>query len=141
LALRLGFKAPDIFLLVSVQAHAVLVALVFLLGAHFHSRRAGAIAAACALASPFFLDPYNPGVSQMPVAAVSLVAWLLLLRGRGVGTALLAAIPAAAAWYLRAEAFLLAPVWIWVASRGGARWARGAIFATAFIALCAPWVP
>ena len=141
LALRLGFKAPDVFLLVCVQAHAILTALVFLLGAHFHSRRAGAIAAACALASPFFLDPYNPGVSQMPVAAVSLVAWLLLLRGRGVGTALLAAIPAAAAWYLRAEALLLAPVWIWAASRGGTGWARGAIFGAAFIALCAPWVP
>jgi len=141
LALRMGFKAPDIFLLVSVQAHAVLVALVFLLGAHFHSRRAGSIAAACALASPFFLDPYNPGVSQMPVAAVSLIVWLLLLRGKGIGTALLAAIPAAAAWYLRAEAILLVPVWIWAASRGGGGLARGATFGTAFVALCIAWVP
>jgi len=140
-ALRMGFKAPDIFLLVSVQAHAVLVALVFLLGAHFHSRRAGAIAAACALASPFFLDPYNPGVSQMPVAAVSLIVWLLLVRGKGIGTALLAAIPAAAAWYLRAEALLLVPVWIWAASRGGGGLARGATFGMAFIALCVAWVP
>ena len=141
LALRMGFKLPDAFLLVGVQAHAVLVALVFLLGAHFHSRRAGSIAAACAIASPLFLDAYNPGVSQLPVATVGLVVWLLLLRGKGVGTVLLAAVPAAAAWYLRAEALLLAPLWIWAASSGSAGWPRGAIFAGALATLCVPWMP
>jgi len=141
LALRLGFHLPDGYLLVAMQAHAVLVGLVFLLGAHFHSRRAGAIAAACALASPLFLDSYNPGVSQLPVATLGLVVWLLLLRWNGAGTALLAAVPAAAAWYLRAEALLLAPLWIWAASRDGAGWKRGAIFGAAFVALCVPWVP
>src|SRR5688572_1717707 len=146
MVLEMGSPLPLGYLLIVAQSHAVLVALVFLLGAHLASQRAGAIAAATAMASPLFLDAFSPGMSQVPVAALSLVVWLLLLRWRGIWTALLAALVAAAAWYLRGESILMAPLWAWVAARGtggsaggggGAR--RGLLFAAAYLALCAPW--
>jgi hypothetical protein len=44
---------------------------------------------------------------------------------------------AAAAWYLRGESLLMAPLWAWAAGRGSVR--RGALFAAAYVLLCAPW--
>ena len=142
IALRMGFPLPEAFLVAGAQAHAFLVAFVFLLGAHLHSRRAGAIAAACALDCPFFLDVYSVGLNVAPAAALGLAVWLLLLRGKGLVTAILASIGAAACWYLRGETLLLAPVWAWAASSGreGVTWKRGAVFLAAFAALCAPWL-
>jgi hypothetical protein len=142
LSIQSGVSLPNGFLIAGAQAHGLLVALVFLLAAHLHSARAGAIAAAVALACPLFLDAYHPALSQAPAAVLGLLVWLVLLRGKGTVTALLAAVPAAAAWYLRGESLLMAPLWIWAAAaRGGSRpgWARGAIFAAAYAALCAPW--
>ena len=137
LALRMGFPLPDTFLIIGAQSHAVLVAFVFLLGAHLHSRRAGALAAACTLACPFFLDAYSAGLNQVPAAAFGLIVWFLLLRGRGTGTAILAALAAAVSWYLRSETLILVPVWAWVASAAGLR--RCGTFLVVFAALCAPW--
>ena len=135
--LNVGASLPLGYFLVVAQSHAALVALVFLLAAHLASRRAGHIAAATALACPLFLDAYSPGMSQVPVAALALLVWLLLLRWRGATTAVLAAIVAAAAWYLRGESLLMAPLWAWVAVRGRAR--RGLLFAVVYVLLCAPW--
>src|SRR2546422_9671041 len=138
-SLKAGLPLPAGFFAIGVLSHALLVALVFLLGARLHSARAGAIAAATALASPLLLDPYGAALSQLPAAALAVSVWLLLLRGGGIATACVAAIPAAAAWYLRGEALLMLPVWIWAASLGG-RPRRGAAFGLLFAALCAPWV-
>ena len=137
--LKLGVSLPAGFFGIAVAAHALLVALVFLLGTHLHSWRAGAIAAAAAVASPLLLDPYAAGLSQVPAAALAVAVWLLLLRGRGVVTAAAGAFFAATAWYLRGESILFVPVWIWVAYRnGGAR--RCAAFALLYAALCVPWL-
>lgn len=148
--LRTGFRLPQLFFVIGVQAHVALVVLAFLLGAHFGGARAGSIAAATALASPLLLDAYSVGLNQTPAAAMALLAWLLLLRGSRARSALLAAMPAAAAWYLRGEIALMAPLWLWAAwlgsvsgatraadARAGAR--RAAAFALACTALCAPW--
>ncbi|HLQ66858.1 MAG TPA: hypothetical protein VK123_06455, partial [Candidatus Limnocylindrales bacterium] len=125
------------YLLVIAQAHALLVALVFLLGVHLASPRVGAIAAATAMACPLLLDAFSPGMSQVPAATLAALAWLILLRWRGAGTAVLAAIPAAAAWYLRGESILMAPLWVWVAGRERPR--RGILFLATYLLLCAPW--
>lgn len=135
--LKSGASLPLGYFLIVAQSHAALVALVFLLGAHFASRRAGHVAAATAVACPLFLDAYSPGMSQVPVAAISLFVWLLLLRWRGAVTAMLAALFAAGAWYLRGESLLMAPLWAWAAGR--ARWSRGVIFGALYLLLCAPW--
>jgi len=113
--LKLGFSLPDGWFAIAIFSHALLVALVFLLAAHLHSARAGAIAAASAIACPLLLDAYSPALSQVPTAMLSVAVWLLLMRGRGAGTALLAAVFSAAAWYMRGEALLMAPVWVWMA--------------------------
>ncbi len=143
MVLATGAPLPLGYLLVVAQSHAALVAFVFLLGAHLSSRRAGHIAAAAALACPLFLDAYSPGMSQVPVAALSLLVWLLVLRWKGMATALLAAVVAAAAWYLRGESLIMAPLWalgaagFWSAGRRDIR--RGILFAAAYVALCVPW--
>jgi hypothetical protein len=137
MVLQSGASLPLGYLLIVACAHAVLVALVFLLGAHFASPRAGAIAAATSVACPLFLDAFSPGMSQVPVATASLVIWLLLLRWRGTGTAVTAAIIAATAWYLRGESILMAPLWAWIAGRD--KRARGVLFGAAYLALLAPW--
>ncbi len=137
MTLKAGVSLPLGYLLAVVQTHAILVALVFLLGAHLASPRAGAIAAATAMACPLLLDSFNPGLSQVPAAALAAFIWLLLLRWRGAGTAVLAAIIAAASWYLRGESLLMAPLWAWVAGRGQPR--RGLLFAATYLLLCAPW--
>ncbi len=137
--LHTGVPLPDGFFLVTIFAHALLVALVFLLGTHLHSTRAGGIAAAAAAACPLLLDSYNPGLSQLPVAAVGTLVWLLLLRGRGLATAAAAALLAAVTWYARAEVALFAPIWIAAAWRGGRPVLRAATFGVAMAALCAPW--
>ena len=145
----------------AVASHALLVALIFLLAAQLGSPRAGAIAAACAVACPLFLDSFSPALSQVPTAALAAAVWLLLLRGTGVSTALVAAALAAAAWYLRAEVLIMVPVWLWVAGpppegraprageppearpgEGGRepRWRRSAVFALGYGALCVPWL-
>ena len=136
--LSLGVPLPTGFFLIGVASHAALVALVFLLATHLHSARAGAIAAACAVASPLLLDAFSPALSQAPTAALALGVWLLLLRGTGSGATIAAAACAAAAWYLRGESLLMAPVWIWMAfRRGGAT--RVALFAGIYAGLCLPW--
>jgi hypothetical protein len=136
--LSLGIPLPLGFFLVGVASHALLVALVFLLGTHLHSARAGAIAAACAVASPLLLDAFSPALSQAPAAALALGVWLLLLRGPGPAATVGAALCAAAAWYLRGESLLMVPVWIWIALRkGGAM--RAAIFGGVYAGLCLPW--
>jgi len=156
LMLRSGTPLPEGYFVLGVVSHALIVFLVFLLGAHFHSPRAGMVAAAAALACPLLLDSYNPALSQAPVAAMGLLVWLLLLRGRGWATAFLAGVVAAAAWYARAETLLFAPLWIAAAwqgalastsaqvSRAGpkapaAPWLRAVAFGVAMAALCAPW--
>ena len=136
--LKWGVPLPAGFFAIAIAAHALLVMLVFLLATHLHSWRAGAIAAAAAIASPLLLDPYAAALSQVPTAALSLGVWLLLLRGRGVASAASAALLAAAAWYLRGESLLFAPLWLWTAWKKGSA-ARGAAFAAAYIALCVPW--
>ncbi len=142
--LSLGIPLPAGWFLLGVLFQAILVALVFLLGAQLHSPRAGAIAAACAVACPLLLDPYSPALSQVPTTALSAGVWLLLLRGRGATSAILAAGLAAAAWYVRAEALLMAPAWLWVASRpksaGAPNVRRSVSFALAYAALCVPWL-
>jgi hypothetical protein len=138
LGLGIGVPLPLNYYLAVAQGHAILVMLVFLLGSHLHSSRAGAIAAAAAIACPLFLDAYSPAMSQVPTAALSLLVWLLLLRWRGAATAVLAALAAAAAWYLRGESLLMAPLWIWAAARGGGA-RRALLFGGVYAALCAAW--
>ena len=140
--LKSGLPLPEGFFVIGVVSHALIVFFVFLLAAHLHSRAAGAVAAAETIASPLLLDSYNPALNQAPVAAIGLIIWLLLLRGRGWWTALVAGFLAAAAWYLRAESALFVPLWA-IAARQGARgprpWMRAAAFAVVVVALAAPW--
>ena len=137
--LWLGVPLPAGFFLIAILAHAILVALVFLLTAHLHSVWAASIAAAAAIASPLLLDPYSAGLSQVPTAALGVGVWLLLLRGRGAVSAVAAAVLAAAAWYMRSESLVMAPLWIWAAARNG-RMGRGLAFAVGYAALCIPWL-
>ena len=137
--LSLGVPLPAGFFLVGVFAHAAVVSLVFLLAAHLHSARAGAIAAACAVASPLLLDAFSPALSQVPTAALALGVWLLLLRGTSPRATAGAALCAAAAWYLRGESLLMAPVWIWMAMRRGGP-ARALLFAGLYATFCLPWL-
>jgi hypothetical protein len=138
-----GTSPPVGYVLLSVGSQAILVFLVFALAAHFHSNRAAHLAAAAAVACPLLLDPYHPGLSQLPVAALGLLIWLLLLRRRGIPSAIVAGAVAALLWYTRAESLLFVPLWAWAAWRGGGgqapRGARAAAFALVFVALCAPW--
>jgi hypothetical protein len=146
--LKVGISLPAGFFALGVVAPSRLVALVFLLGAELHSARAGAIAAAAALASPLLLDPYSAALSQESAAALGLGVWLLLLRGTGILSAVPATLIAAAAWYLRAESALFIPLWLWVAAgRGRGRPAvreaspgRAAVFALSYAALSLPWI-
>ena len=137
--LWLGVPLPAGFFLIAIVAHALLVGLVFLLTAHLHSEWAASIAAAAAIASPLLLDPYSAGLSQAPAAALGVGVWLLLLRGRGVVSSLVAAVLAATVWYLRSESLVMAPLWIWAAARHG-RGKRGLAFVAAYAALCIPWL-
>ena len=139
LFLAAGVPLPLGFFLVAVIAHALLVALVFLLASHLHSPRAGAIAAACAIASPILLDPFSAGLSQVPTAALHAAIWLLLLRYARPSSAAAAGILAAAAWYLRGESILMMPLWLACAARGR-RWDRAAAFGFVVAALCLPWI-
>lgn len=161
-----GMSLPEGYFALAAVSHTLLVGLTLLLGAHFHSTRAGMVAAAAAVACPLLLDSFNPGLSQVPVAAMGLLVWLLLLRGRGVVTALIAGVVAAAIWYARAESILFAPLWFAAAWQGAKRAGAGAggggaavvggvapvaksaaphplarslAFAFALLALCAPW--
>jgi hypothetical protein len=138
-----GASLPEGYLALGVFAQALLVLFVVLLAAHFHSVRAGHLAGAAAAACPLLLDPYHPGLSQLPVAAFGLAVWLLLLRRRGLPAAAAAGVIAAAIWYTRAESLLFVPLWAWVAWRGAGdrapRAARAALFLLVFAALCAPW--
>lgn len=154
LMLQSGVSLPGGYFILAVVGQGLLVGLVFLLAAHFHSSRAGAVAAAAAVACPLLLDSYNPGLSQVPVAAFGLLVWLLLLRGRGLVTAVVAAVVAAAIWYTRAESILFAPLWVvaaWLGSSQGALLGeartrppappllRSLTFTLVLILLCAPW--
>lgn len=139
MTLKAGVSLPLGYLLAVAQTHAILVALVFLLGAHLASPRAGAIAAATTMASPILLDSFSPGMSQVPAAALAVLVWLLLLRWRGAATALIAGVAAAAAWHLRAETVLMVPLWIFAAARSGHR-RRGLMFGATYWLLCAPWL-
>ncbi len=155
--LKLGILLPMGYLLLGAFAHALLVGLTYLLGAAAHSGRAGSWAAACALACPLLLDFYNPGMSQAPAAVLDLTVWLILLGSRGRLAAAAAALPAAAAWYLRGESLVFVPLWLWAAvairpraeatpgpdgdrrpSSGG--WERAATFLVVYAALCLPWL-
>ena len=159
LMLQSGVPLPEGYFAIAVVSHALIVFLVFLLGAHFHSTRAGVIAAAAAIASPLLLDSFNPALSQTPVAALGLLVWLLLLRGRGWGTAFVSGLIAAVMWYARAEALLFLPLWMLAAWQGAEvgreetaagpapgpsrppapPFLRGMFFAAVVVALCAPW--
>ena len=166
LMLRSGIALPEGYFAIAVVSHGLIVFLVFLLGAHFHSARAGAIAAAAAIASPLLLDSFNPALSQTPVAAMGLIVWILLLRGRGWGTAFVAGLIAAIMWYARAEALLFLPLWVVAAGQGAAAGpsdaaaghaagqaaparpparapasplVRGIFFGAVTLAFCAPW--
>jgi len=121
--LKLGVALPLGYFYLAIASHAALVALIFLIGAHLHSNRAGHIAAATAIASPLLLDPYSAGLSQVPAAALAFGAWLALFRGGGFRSALLAALLAALTWYMRLESVVMIPVWAWAAVIG-ARLAR-----------------
>jgi len=118
LFLMAGIALPKGYFILAIASHAALVALVFLLGAHLHSNRAGHIAAATAIATPLLLDPYSAGLSQVPAAALAFGAWLLLLRGGGILTVTLAAMLAALTWYMRIESVVMIPVWLWAAGLG-----------------------
>ncbi len=165
LLLQLGVPLPAGFLHLGALAHALLVGLTYWLGARLHSSRAGSIAAACAVACPLFLDAHNPGLSQTHAAALGLAVWALLLSSRGRVGAALSALPAAAAWYLRAESMIFVPVWLWTAALpeqdgprpgrdgrprvsrplgdakpGASRPGRAIAFLAVYAALCIPWV-
>jgi len=137
--LKLGVPPPAGYFAIGIASHALLVGLLFLLATHLHSARAGAIAAAAAIASPLLLDPYSAALSQLPAAALALGVWLLLLRGSGMLSACGAALLAGAAWYLRGESLLMVPVWIWAAASGG-RFRKGAAFALLYAVVCLPWL-
>jgi hypothetical protein len=165
--LRAGVPLPDGFLYLGAATHAVLVALIALLAMRLAGRLpvrggpeagrtfgaagvAGAAAAACALLCPLFLDSYNPGMSQTLAAALGLSVWVIALGGGGWGATILAAAAASAAWYLRGESVLFAPLWAWAIAgapgRGGKTGARSsglghaAAFLIAYAALCVPWL-
>ncbi len=142
--LRLGIALPAGFLYIGALGHALLVTLTYVLGAKIHSPRAGFWAATCALACPLLLDFYNPGMSQAPATVLALVVWLLLLGSAGTFSAVLAALAAAGAWYLRGESLLMVPVWLWIAARGAGggspRWPRAIVFVVAYAMLCIPWL-
>jgi len=142
--LKLGIALPAGFLYLGAFAHALLVALTYRLGARIHSSRAGSWAAACALACPLLLDFYNPGMSQAPATVLALLTWILLLGSAGVLSAVLAALAAAGAWYLRGESLLMVPIWLWVAARGSGggvrRWGRAIGFGVLYVVLCIPWI-
>ena len=150
LLLKLGISLPDGFLYLGALAHALLVAMTYWLGAKLHSARAGSWAAACALACPLLLDFYNPGMSQAPAAALGLAVWIILLGSRGTFAGGVAAVIAAAAWYLRGESLLFVPIWLWIAARpdpaapapaaSAPRWTRAVAFAAVYAALCLPWL-
>src|SRR5437016_1207649 len=110
LLLKLGIALPGGFLYLGAFAHALLVALTYLLGAKVHSTRAGSWAAACALACPILLDFYNAGMSQVAAAVLGLLVWILLFGLGSVVTTVIAAVAAAAAWYLRGESMLFLPL-------------------------------
>jgi hypothetical protein len=99
--LTAGVPLPLGYFIVAVLAQAVLVGLVFLLASHLHSPRAGALAAAFAIASPILLDPFSAGLSQVPAAALGAAIWFLLLRYARPSSAAAAGLLAVAAWYLR----------------------------------------
>jgi hypothetical protein len=143
--IRMGAELPSGFLLIAAVAHAALVALVFVFAASLGSRLAGGVAAAAAIACPLLLDSYNPGMSQVPAAALGLAAWIFLVRGRGLSSAVLGALSAAAAWYLRGEAALMVPLWVLAAllpasGGGGYRWGRATVFAIVCLLAALPWV-
>jgi hypothetical protein len=135
--LRLGIPLPAGFLWLGVLIHALLIALTFLLAWRLSGRvAAGSIAAACMLICPLLLDPYDPGMSQTLAAALGIGVWLLLLGEGGARRALIAALVAAAAWYLRGESLLFVPLWLWAAGTGRRRVAFGLTYAV----LCAAWL-
>lgn len=136
---QLDVPLPAGYFLIAIVTHAILVGLVFLLTAHLHSVWAGSLAAAAAIASPLLLDPYSAGLSQVPAAALGVGVWLLLLRGRGLVSGLVAAMLAATAWYLRSETLVMAPLWVWAAGRSG-RPRRALAFIATYAALCIPWL-
>jgi hypothetical protein len=137
--LAIGVPLPLGYFVVAVIAHAFLVALIFLLAAHFHSPRAGTMAAVFAIVSPILLDPFSAGLSQVSTAALGVAIWLLLLRYGRLSSAALAGVLASAAWYLRGESILMMPLWVACAARGR-RWDRGLAFALVIAALCLPWI-
>jgi hypothetical protein len=137
--LAVGVPLPLGYFFVAVLAHAALVGLVFLLGSHLHSPRAGALAAAFAIASPILLDPFSAGLSQVPTAALGAAIWLLLLRYARPSSAAAAGLLATAAWYLRGETVIMVPLWFVCAARGR-RWDRAFAFALIFAALSLPWI-
>ncbi len=156
--LRAGVPLPGGFLYLGAVTHALLVALIALLAMRLvggvgaagggvagggaaggNAAAAGGIAAASAILCPLFLDPYNPGMSQTLAAALGVVVWLIALAARGWRGAVLAAVAAAAAWYLRAESLLMAPLWAWALARAsGPR--RALVFLLCYAALCVPWL-
>ncbi len=164
--LQAGVPLPDGYLWLGALAHALLVALTALLamrlaagaapppppapagaaggpgpsaGPAVSAAAAGWIAASAALLCPLLLDPYNPGMSQAPAAVLGLAVWLIALRPGGWGATACAALAAAAAWYLRGESLLMAPLWAWAIGRSsGARRALG--FLLLYALLCAPWL-
>ena len=144
LLLKLGIALPAGFLYLGAFAHALLVALTYLLGAKVHSTRAGSWAAACALACPILLDFYNAGMSQVAAAVLGLLVWILLFGLGSVVTTVIAAVAAAAAWYLRGESMLFLPLWLWVAARPlperSPRWSRALVFLLAYAVLCLSWM-
>jgi hypothetical protein len=137
--LTVGVPLPLGYFIVAVLAQAVLVGLVFLLASHLHSPRAGALAAAFAIASPILLDPFSAGLSQVPAAALGAAIWFLLLRYARPSSAAAAGLLAAAAWYLRGETVIMLPLWFACAARGR-RWDRAFAFALVFAALSLPWI-
>lgn len=161
--LRAGVDLPFGFLLIGILAHAAIVLLVFLIARSLLSGLAGCVSAAVLLVSPLLLDPYDPGLSQVPAAALATLTWYLLLCRRGRVVAVTAAVSAAAAWYLRGEAALMVPLWVGAALFAGAgaarpagasgpselhtaaagrtvSWSRAGWFVAVFIGLAAPWI-
>ena len=138
-----GTPPPVGYMILSIGSQTILVLLVFLLAAHVHSNRAAHLAAAAAVACPLLLDPYHPGLSQLPVATFGLLIWILLLRRQGIPSAIAAGAVAALIWYTRAESLLFVPLWAWVAWRGSGGGTpcggRAVVFVSVFALLCAPW--
>ncbi len=55
-----GMSLPEGYFALAAVSHTLLVGLTLLLGAHFHSTRAGMVAAAAAVACPLLLDSSIP---------------------------------------------------------------------------------